>query len=77
VALSSRAERFNTSRIFVAIMIEMNVSGPHLQGAKLYIAPMKGDLHPFIAAEIVKKKREPEDTTELLNHAPTGAGIGC
>jgi len=27
-----------------------------LEGAKMYIAPMQGDLHPFIAAEIVKKK---------------------
>jgi len=26
------------------------------EGAKMYIAPMEGDLHPFIAAEIVKKK---------------------
>jgi len=26
------------------------------EGAKLFIAPMEGDLHPFIAAEIVKKK---------------------
>ncbi len=27
-----------------------------LAGAKIYIAPMKGNLHPFIATEIVKKK---------------------
>jgi hypothetical protein len=27
-----------------------------LEGAKMYIAPMEGDLHPFISAEIVKKK---------------------
>jgi hypothetical protein len=27
-----------------------------LAGAKIFIAPMRGDLHPFIAAEIVKKK---------------------
>jgi len=29
---------------------------PSLAGKKIYIAPMKGNLHPFIAAEIVKKK---------------------
>jgi hypothetical protein len=27
-----------------------------LAGKKIFIAPMKGDLHPFIAAEIVEKK---------------------
>ncbi len=27
-----------------------------LAGAKIFIEPMQGDLHPFIAAEIVKKK---------------------
>ena len=25
-------------------------------GSKIFIAPMEGDLHPFIAAEIIKKK---------------------
>lgn len=25
-------------------------------GSKIFIAPMQGDLHPFLAAEIVKKK---------------------
>jgi len=29
---------------------------PSLAGVKIFIAPMQGDLHPFIAAEIVKKK---------------------
>ena len=29
---------------------------PSLAGAKIFIAPMKGNLHPFIATEIVKKK---------------------
>jgi S1-C subfamily serine protease len=29
---------------------------PSLAGAKIFIEPMQGDLHPFIAAEIVKKK---------------------
>src|SRR5215475_15169096 len=34
-----------------------NKSGiPSLAGKKIFIAPMRGDLHPFIAAEIVKKK---------------------
>jgi hypothetical protein len=29
---------------------------PSLAGKKIFIAPMRGDLHPFIAAEIVRKK---------------------
>src|SRR5262245_15948423 len=29
---------------------------PSLDGAKIFIEPMQGDLHPFIAAEIVRKK---------------------
>src|SRR5262249_53303235 len=29
---------------------------PSLAGAKIFIEPMQGDLHPFIAAEIVTKK---------------------
>jgi len=34
-----------------------NKSGiPSLAGKKIFIAPMRGDLHPFIAAEIVRKK---------------------
>jgi hypothetical protein len=34
-----------------------NKSEKHsLAGKKIFIAPMRGDLHPFIAAEIVKKK---------------------
>jgi hypothetical protein len=37
--------------------VAQNKSGKHsLAGKKIFIAPMKGDLHPFIAAEIVKKK---------------------
>src|SRR5262245_66369135 len=37
--------------------VAQNKSGkPALAGAKIFIAPMKGNLHPFIAAEIVKKK---------------------
>src|SRR5262245_56690610 len=33
-----------------------NKNEKNLEGAKFFIAPMEGDLHPFIAAEIVKKK---------------------
>src|SRR5262245_56315092 len=29
---------------------------PSLADAKIFIEPMQGDLHPFVAAEIVKKK---------------------
>jgi hypothetical protein len=29
---------------------------PSLAGKKVFIAPMKGDLHPFLATEIMKKK---------------------
>jgi len=37
--------------------VAQNKSENHsLAGAKIFIAPMQGDLHPFIAAEIVKKK---------------------
>src|SRR5215510_6636310 len=37
--------------------VAQNKSVKHsLAGAKIYIAPMKGNLHPFIATEIVKKK---------------------
>ena len=47
------------------------------EGAKFLIAPMEGDLHPFIAAEIVKKKlpvvvvTEEKDADFIL----TGASI--
>jgi len=37
--------------------VAQNKSEEHsLVGAKIFIAPMEGNLHPFIAAEIVKKK---------------------
>ena len=37
--------------------VAQNKSEKHsLAGKKIFIAPMRGDLHPFIAAEIVKKK---------------------
>ena len=47
------------------------------EGAKFFISPMEGDLHPFIAAEIVKKKlpvvvvTEEKDADFIL----TGASI--
>jgi hypothetical protein len=47
------------------------------ESAKFFIAPMEGDLHPFIAAEIVKKKlpvvvvTEEKDADFIL----TGASI--
>lgn len=46
-------------------------------GSKFFIAPMQGDLHPFIAAEIIKKKlpvvvvMEEKDADYIL----TGASI--
>jgi hypothetical protein len=46
-------------------------------GSKIFIAPMEGDLHPFIAAEIMKKKlpivvvTEEKDAEFIL----TGASI--
>ena len=37
--------------------VAQNKSGKHsLAGAKIFIAPMRGNLRPFITAEIVKKK---------------------
>ena len=40
---------------------------PSLAGKKIYIAPMKGNLHPFIAAEIVKQKLPVVIVTERSN----------
>jgi S1-C subfamily serine protease len=40
---------------------------PSLAGAKIFIEPMQGDLHPFIAAEIVKKKLPVVVVTERKN----------
>src|SRR5215475_13828714 len=40
---------------------------PSLDGAKIFIEPMQGDLHPFIAAEIVKKKLPVVVVTERKN----------
>src|SRR5262245_20116859 len=48
--------------------VAQNKSGkPSLAGAKIYIAPMKGNLHPFIATEIVKKKLPVVVVTEKKN----------
>lgn len=33
-------------------------------GSKVFVAPMHGDLHPFISAEIIKKKLPVVITTE-------------
>ena len=43
------------------------VDPPSLAGAKIFIEPMQGDLHPFIAAEIVKKKLPVVVVTERKN----------
>jgi hypothetical protein len=43
------------------------VEPPSLSGAKIFIEPMQGDLHPFIAAEIVKKKLPLVVVTERKN----------
>ena len=40
---------------------------PSLDGAKIFIEPMQGDLHPFIAAEIVKKRLPVVVVTERKN----------
>jgi hypothetical protein len=41
---------------FTPTVAQEKTEKPSLTGAKIFIAPMQGDLHPFIAAEIVKKK---------------------
>jgi hypothetical protein len=41
---------------FTQVGAQNKTEKPSLAGAKIFIAPMQGDLHPFIAAEIVKKK---------------------
>jgi hypothetical protein len=41
---------------FTQAVAQNAVAPPSLSGAKIFIEPMQGDLHPFIAAEIVKKK---------------------
>src|SRR5262245_10812215 len=41
---------------FTQAVAQNNPENPSLAGAKIFIEPMQGDLHPFIAAEIVKKK---------------------
>jgi hypothetical protein len=41
---------------FTQAVAQDKAEKPSLTGAKVFIAPMEGDLHPFIAAEIIKKK---------------------
>src|SRR5262247_2150082 len=41
---------------FTQAVAQNNSEKPSLDGAKIFIEPMQGDLHPFIAAEIVRKK---------------------
>src|SRR5215471_8625312 len=41
---------------FTQAVAQNKAEPPSLAGAKIFIEPMQGDLHPFIAAEIVKKK---------------------
>jgi type III secretion system FlhB-like substrate exporter len=41
---------------FTQAVAQNKAAPPSLAGAKIFIEPMQGDLHPFIAAEIVKKK---------------------
>ncbi|HKA19923.1 MAG TPA: hypothetical protein VKN18_16660 [Blastocatellia bacterium] len=48
--------------------VAQNKSEKHsLSGTKIFIEPMQGDLHPFIAAEIVKKKLPIVVVTEKEN----------
>jgi PDZ domain len=48
--------------------VAQNKSAPSpLAGATIFIEPMQGDLHPFIAAEIVKKKLPVVVVTERKN----------
>jgi hypothetical protein len=42
------------------------------KGAKIFIAPMEGDLHSFIAAEIVKKRLPVVVVTEEKDVEPSG-----
>src|SRR5262245_53616492 len=41
---------------FTQAVAQNKTETPSLAGAKIFIEPMEGNLHPFIAAEIVKKK---------------------
>jgi PDZ domain len=52
---------------FIQGAAQNKVAPPSLAGAKIFIEPMQGDLHPFIAAEIVKKKLPFVVVTERKN----------
>jgi len=52
---------------FTHAVAQNAVAPPSLAGAKIFIEPMQGDLHPFIAAEIVKKKLPVVVVTERKN----------
>jgi hypothetical protein len=52
---------------FTQAVAQNKVEPPSLAGAKIFIEPMQGDLHPFIAAEIVKKKLPVVVVTERKN----------
>jgi hypothetical protein len=41
---------------FTQAVAQNKFEKPSLAGTKVFIEPMQGDLHPFIAAEIIKKK---------------------
>ena len=52
---------------FTQAVAQNKAAPPSLAGAKIFIEPMQGDLHPFIAAEIVKKKLPVVVVTERKN----------
>src|SRR5215468_7556247 len=52
---------------FTQAVAQNKAEPPSLAGAKIFIEPMQGDLHPFIAAEIVKKKLPVVIVTERNN----------
>ena len=52
---------------FTQAVAQNKVEKPPLAGATIFIEPMQGDLHPFIAAEIVKKKLPVVIVTERKN----------
>src|SRR5215813_11068325 len=52
---------------FTQAVAQNKFEKPSLAGMKVFIEPMQGDLHPFIAAEIVKKKLPVVIVTERNN----------
>jgi hypothetical protein len=55
------------SLAFTQAVAQNKSEKPSLAGAKIFIEPMEGDLHPFIAAEIVKKELPVAIVTEKKN----------